>query len=78
MGATAKHSLGKREQLKRKRTTALPFSEEHVLVPLNLSQLKRPPVGVVCRLRETVRAQVSSSSLDHGSKLRSPSPKAFV
>ncbi|GFV15604.1 uncharacterized protein TNCV_4836301 [Trichonephila clavipes] len=34
-------------------------------------------VGVVFR-REGVPAQVSSTSLDHGSKLRGPSPKALV
>ncbi|GFX30556.1 uncharacterized protein TNCV_3462071 [Trichonephila clavipes] len=36
-----------------------------------------PPVGVVVR-RGEVPAQVTSSSLDHGSKSRSPSPKALV
>ncbi|GFV38215.1 hypothetical protein TNCV_4792011 [Trichonephila clavipes] len=39
--------------------------------------LELPPVGVVC-LGEGVPAQVSSTSLDHGSKLRGPSPKALV
>ncbi|GFV20104.1 hypothetical protein TNCV_4194031 [Trichonephila clavipes] len=45
---------------------------------LNLSKLKRPPVGVVWKLGEgELLAQVSSSSLDHGSKLRGQSPKAL-
>ncbi|GFU98041.1 hypothetical protein TNCV_233161 [Trichonephila clavipes] len=44
----------------------------------NLSELKRPPVGVMRKLGDVcVPAQVSSSSLDHGSKLRAPSPKAL-
>ncbi|GBL97477.1 hypothetical protein AVEN_162939-1 [Araneus ventricosus] len=34
---------------------------------------KRPPVGVARKLGEGVPAQVSSSSSDHGSKLRVPS-----
>ncbi|GFV51526.1 hypothetical protein TNCV_2908291 [Trichonephila clavipes] len=38
--------------------------------------LKRPLVCVVWKLGEVVPAQVSSSSLDRGSKLRGPSPKA--
>ncbi|GFX64789.1 hypothetical protein TNCV_4682641 [Trichonephila clavipes] len=38
---------------------------------------KRPLIGVVVR-RWEVQAQVSSSSLDYGSKLRGPSPKALV
>ncbi|GFV45684.1 uncharacterized protein TNCV_1969851 [Trichonephila clavipes] len=44
---------------------------------LNLSRAKMPSCwsGVVVKKRP---AQVSSSSLDHGSKLRDPSPKAFV
>ncbi|GFX28968.1 hypothetical protein TNCV_3030111 [Trichonephila clavipes] len=41
-------------------------------------ELKRAPVGVVWELGEGLPAQVSSSSLDHGSKLRDPSPKALV
>ncbi|GFX03673.1 hypothetical protein TNCV_2112451 [Trichonephila clavipes] len=41
-------------------------------------ELKRPPVGVVWWLGEGVPDQESSSSLDHGSKLRGPSPKALV
>ncbi|GFW70233.1 uncharacterized protein TNCV_3337511 [Trichonephila clavipes] len=45
---------------------------------LNLSRAQSPPVGVVWLLGEGVRAQVSSSSLDHGLKLRSPSPKTLV
>ncbi|GFW82930.1 hypothetical protein TNCV_2209821 [Trichonephila clavipes] len=45
---------------------------------LDLASLKRPPVGVVWELGEGVPAQVSSTSLDHGSKLRGPSPKALV
>ncbi|GFW77199.1 hypothetical protein TNCV_2726291 [Trichonephila clavipes] len=38
---------------------------------------KRPPVFVVWKLGERVPAQVLSSSLDHGAKLRDPSPKAL-
>ncbi|GFS53739.1 hypothetical protein TNCV_731331 [Trichonephila clavipes] len=38
-------------------------------------ELKLSPVGVV---RRGVAAQVSSTSLDHGSKLCGPSPKALV
>ncbi|GBM09798.1 hypothetical protein AVEN_234637-1 [Araneus ventricosus] len=34
---------------------------------------KRPPVGVAWKFGEGVPAQVSSSSSDHGSKLRGPS-----
>ncbi|GBN03506.1 hypothetical protein AVEN_116548-1 [Araneus ventricosus] len=34
---------------------------------------KRPPVGVAWKFGEKVPAQVSSSSSDHGSKLRGPS-----
>ncbi|GFV86010.1 hypothetical protein TNCV_203901 [Trichonephila clavipes] len=42
-------------------------------------ELKRPPNGVVWELGDGVPAQVSSStSLDHGSTLRGPSPKALV
>ncbi|GFX60302.1 hypothetical protein TNCV_4740581 [Trichonephila clavipes] len=40
-------------------------------------ELKRPLIGVVVR-RWEVEVQVSSSSLDYGSKLRGPSPKALV
>ncbi|GFY27666.1 hypothetical protein TNCV_911171 [Trichonephila clavipes] len=36
----------------------------------NMSRLKRPPIGVVWKLGEGVPAQVSSSSLLHGSKFR--------
>ncbi|GFW95951.1 uncharacterized protein TNCV_4173781 [Trichonephila clavipes] len=45
---------------------------------LNLSRAETPSrwCGVV--VRRGVPAQVSSTSLDHGSKLRSPSPKALV
>ncbi|GFT08376.1 hypothetical protein TNCV_3423291 [Trichonephila clavipes] len=39
---------------------------------LNLPRLKRPPVGVVGKLREGIPAQVSSSSLPYGSKLLGP------
>ncbi|GFW32721.1 hypothetical protein TNCV_3679691 [Trichonephila clavipes] len=39
-------------------------------------ELKRPPVGVV--VRRGVPAQMSTTSLDHGSKLRGPSPKALA
>ncbi|GFU55157.1 hypothetical protein TNCV_426611 [Trichonephila clavipes] len=41
-------------------------------------ELKRPPIGVMWQLGEEVPAQVSFSSLDLGSKLRGPSPKALV
>ncbi|GFV37735.1 uncharacterized protein TNCV_1001731 [Trichonephila clavipes] len=41
----------------------------------NLSMLKRSPVVVVGKLEQWVLAQVSSSSLDQGSKLRGPSQK---
>ncbi|GFU73252.1 hypothetical protein TNCV_493771 [Trichonephila clavipes] len=38
---------------------------------LNLSRFKRPPVSVMRKLgEEDGRAQMSSSSFDHGSKLR--------
>ncbi|GFU34371.1 uncharacterized protein TNCV_1991571 [Trichonephila clavipes] len=45
---------------------------------LNLSRAETSSrwCGVV--VRERVPAQVSSTSLDHGSKLRGPSPKALV
>ncbi|GFV54321.1 uncharacterized protein TNCV_4365961 [Trichonephila clavipes] len=45
---------------------------------LNLSRAETSSrwCGVV--VREGVPAQVSSTSLDHGSKLRGPSPKALV
>ncbi|GFW69336.1 uncharacterized protein TNCV_486851 [Trichonephila clavipes] len=45
---------------------------------LPLSGLKRPPIGVVWKLGDEMPAQVWSLSLDHGSKLRSPSLKAVV
>ncbi|GFW14010.1 hypothetical protein TNCV_4701451 [Trichonephila clavipes] len=38
---------------------------------------KSPPIGVVWRLAKRVSAQVSSSSLNHDSKCRGPSPKAL-
>ncbi|GFS79541.1 uncharacterized protein TNCV_2370521 [Trichonephila clavipes] len=46
---------------------------------LNLSRAETSSrwCGVVVR-RRGVPAQVSSTSLDHGSKLRGPSPKALV
>ncbi|GFX08638.1 hypothetical protein TNCV_4171371 [Trichonephila clavipes] len=44
---------------------------------LNLLRLKHPPVGTMRKLGEVVPAQVPSSSLDHGSKLRDSSPKAL-
>ncbi|GFW95027.1 uncharacterized protein TNCV_476261 [Trichonephila clavipes] len=46
---------------------------------LNLSRAETSSrwCGVVVR-RGVVPAQVSSTSLDHGSKLRGPSPKALV
>ncbi|GFY05999.1 hypothetical protein TNCV_3863031 [Trichonephila clavipes] len=37
----------------------------------------KSPVGVVWKLEEGVPAQVSSSLLGHGSKLRRPSPKGL-
>ncbi|GFU89635.1 hypothetical protein TNCV_4599471 [Trichonephila clavipes] len=40
-------------------------------------KLKCHPAGVVRKLEEGVPAQVSSSSLDHGSKLQGPSPEAL-
>ncbi|GFV97867.1 hypothetical protein TNCV_2021821 [Trichonephila clavipes] len=43
----------------------------------SLESLKVPPVGVVWYLVEGLPAQVSSTTLDHGSKLRCSSPKAF-
>ncbi|GFX40806.1 uncharacterized protein TNCV_3760301 [Trichonephila clavipes] len=45
---------------------------------LNLSRAETSYRGVVWLLREVVPAQVSFSSLDHGSILRGPSPKALV
>ncbi|GFT12693.1 hypothetical protein TNCV_5094591 [Trichonephila clavipes] len=39
---------------------------------LNMSWLVRPPVGIAWKYGEGA-SQVSSSSLDHGSKLRGPS-----
>ncbi|GFW91864.1 DUF4371 domain-containing protein [Trichonephila clavipes] len=39
---------------------------------------KRPSVGVVWWLGEGVQPQVSSTSLNHGAKLRGPSPEALV
>ncbi|GFX85285.1 hypothetical protein TNCV_2675601 [Trichonephila clavipes] len=47
---------------------------------LNLSNFKHPPVGVMWKLgerRDIYRARVSSSPLNHGSILQSPSPKAL-
>ncbi|GFX33747.1 hypothetical protein TNCV_3961561 [Trichonephila clavipes] len=44
---------------------------------LNMSRLKRPPIGEVWKFGERVAVQVSSLSLDHGSKFRGPSPKAL-
>ncbi|GFW18837.1 hypothetical protein TNCV_5132901 [Trichonephila clavipes] len=46
---------------------------------LNLWKLKRPPVGVVWKLRDggEIPVQMSSSLFDHGSKLQGPPPKAF-
>ncbi|GFU63980.1 hypothetical protein TNCV_245581 [Trichonephila clavipes] len=37
-----------------------------------------PPVGILRKFEEGMPTQVSSSSLDHGSKLRGPSPIALV
>ncbi|GFX38051.1 hypothetical protein TNCV_3836501 [Trichonephila clavipes] len=45
---------------------------------LNILRLKRPPVGVVWKLGEGSAAQVSSSSLDQGLKLRGQLPLALV
>ncbi|GFY33219.1 hypothetical protein TNCV_1240701 [Trichonephila clavipes] len=45
---------------------------------LNVSKLKRHPVGVVWKLGERGAAQVSSSTFGYGSKLRGPSPKALA
>ncbi|GFY36701.1 hypothetical protein TNCV_2566631 [Trichonephila clavipes] len=42
-----------------------------------MSRLKHPPDGLVWKLREVMAAQVSSSSFDHGSNGRGPSPKAL-
>ncbi|GFX43249.1 hypothetical protein TNCV_2389571 [Trichonephila clavipes] len=44
---------------------------------LNLSRLKCPPVDMMRKLGREVPPQVSSSSLDHDSKLRAPSPIAL-
>ncbi|GFV50534.1 hypothetical protein TNCV_2097121 [Trichonephila clavipes] len=44
---------------------------------LNMPMLKRPPIGVMRKLGASSHSQVSSSSLDHGSKFRGPSSKAF-
>ncbi|GFT99236.1 hypothetical protein TNCV_4084141 [Trichonephila clavipes] len=43
----------------------------------NTSRLKRPPIDVVWKLGEGMQSQLSSSSFDHRSKLRGPSPKAL-
>ncbi|GFW65787.1 hypothetical protein TNCV_586131 [Trichonephila clavipes] len=45
---------------------------------LNMSRLKHPAVGVVWKLGEEVPAQLSSSSLNHGSKLLGLSLILFV
>ncbi|GFX37515.1 uncharacterized protein TNCV_4899451 [Trichonephila clavipes] len=45
---------------------------------LNLSRAETSSRGVVWKLEEEVPAQVSSTSFDHASKLRGPSPKALV
>ncbi|GFU57903.1 hypothetical protein TNCV_2891651 [Trichonephila clavipes] len=47
---------------------------ENAPCTLNMSRLQRPPVGVEVR----IGSQMSSLSLDHGSKLRGPSPKSLV
>ncbi|GFT60891.1 hypothetical protein TNCV_3616121 [Trichonephila clavipes] len=44
---------------------------------LNLLRLKRLLVGVVWKLGEKVPDQMSSTSLNHGSKLRASSPKSL-
>ncbi|GFT17299.1 uncharacterized protein TNCV_4806151 [Trichonephila clavipes] len=43
-----------------------------------MSKLKCTPVGVVWKLGEGVTVHVLSTSLDHGSKLLDPSPKALA
>ncbi|GFS99303.1 hypothetical protein TNCV_1601171 [Trichonephila clavipes] len=43
---------------------------------LKLSKLKRPTVGLVWELGEGRGGAQVSSSLDHGSKLRGPSPNS--
>ncbi|GFU52947.1 uncharacterized protein TNCV_1142411 [Trichonephila clavipes] len=48
------------------------------LCTLNLSRAETSSRGVVWYLGEGMPAQVSSTSLDHGSKLRGTSPKALV
>ncbi|GFV05794.1 hypothetical protein TNCV_5035331 [Trichonephila clavipes] len=45
---------------------------------LNLSRLKRRLANVVWKLEERLPHQMSSLSLNHGSKLRFPLPKAVV
>ncbi|GFV80172.1 hypothetical protein TNCV_1477341 [Trichonephila clavipes] len=44
---------------------------------LILSRLKHPHIGVLRNSEEEMPVQVSSSSLDYGSKLRDMSPKAL-
>ncbi|GFS57453.1 hypothetical protein TNCV_1401421 [Trichonephila clavipes] len=43
-----------------------------------MARSRSPPFGVVWQFRERDVSQMSSSSLDHGSKLRGPSPIAIV
>ncbi|GFW63096.1 uncharacterized protein TNCV_4454441 [Trichonephila clavipes] len=61
-------------------SSPVPLKTRHVgqRCTLNLSRAETSSrwCGVV--VREGVPAQVSSTSLDHGSKLRGPSPKALV
>ncbi|GFU42279.1 hypothetical protein TNCV_4554471 [Trichonephila clavipes] len=53
-------------------SSLVPLETRHAggVCTLNLSRLKHPPVGVVWNLGKGVLAQMSSSSLDPGSKLR--------
>ncbi|GFW99060.1 alpha-2 adrenergic receptor [Trichonephila clavipes] len=45
---------------------------------LNMSRLKRTPVGMMWKLGEEVPVQVSSPSLDRSSELRGPPPLVLV
>ncbi|GFT97927.1 uncharacterized protein TNCV_2168201 [Trichonephila clavipes] len=48
------------------------------LCTLNLSRAETSSLWCDVVVRRRIPAQVSSTSLDHGSKLRGPSPKALV
>ncbi|GFV52480.1 transposable element Tc1 transposase [Trichonephila clavipes] len=52
--------------------------EQSAMLIFSHSQLKRPTVDLIWKLGEGSAAQVTSSSLDIGSKLRGPSPIALV